>query len=89
MFLLPAYVLKVPGKTLMPLYEKLILKNVSALCLSIELSLVEPFSLCDAPRPQSSATTKVGLDYKGLIIWMLVCVFMFHFICEYKYCPGN
>lgn len=66
--LLPAYVLKVPGKSLMPLYEKLILKNVSALTLSIELFLVEPFSLCEAPRAQSSATTKVGLDYYVLII---------------------
>ena len=43
----------------MPSYEKLILMNVSSLSLSLELSLVEPFSLCEAPGAQSSATTKV------------------------------
>lgn len=74
-FLLPAYVLKVPGNSLMPLYEKLNLKNVSALSLSMELSLVEPFSLCEEPRAHSSATTKVGLDYNGL---MLCIYFSFH-----------
>ncbi|KAM7396206.1 hypothetical protein PAMP_019263 [Pampus punctatissimus] len=49
---------KVPGKNLVPLYEKLLLKNVSPLSLSMELSLVEPFTLCEARGVYSSATTK-------------------------------
>lgn len=43
----------------MPLYEKLILENVSSLSLSMELSVVEPFSLCEATGAHSSATNKV------------------------------
>uniref|UniRef100_A0A3Q4HS25 Hydin adenylate kinase-like domain-containing protein n=1 Tax=Neolamprologus brichardi TaxID=32507 RepID=A0A3Q4HS25_NEOBR len=41
-----------------PLYEKLILKNVSSLPVSMKLSLIEPFSLCEAPGEHSTATTK-------------------------------
>ncbi|KAK2918189.1 hydrocephalus-inducing protein homolog [Channa argus] len=52
------YIEKVPGKSLMPLYEKLVLKNVSCLSLSMELSLVEPFFLCEGPRSQNSCTIK-------------------------------
>ncbi|XP_030281249.1 hydrocephalus-inducing protein homolog isoform X1 [Sparus aurata] len=52
------FIKKVPGESLMPSYEKLILTNVSSLSLSLELTLVEPFSLCEAPGAQSSATTK-------------------------------
>ncbi|XP_045894276.1 hydrocephalus-inducing protein homolog isoform X2 [Micropterus dolomieu] len=52
------YIKKAPGKRLLPLYDKLILENVSSLLLSVELSLVEPFSLCEAPGALSSATTK-------------------------------
>ncbi|XP_041651130.1 hydrocephalus-inducing protein homolog [Cheilinus undulatus] len=52
------YMEKVPGKNLTPLYEKLILRNASSLSLTVELSLVEPFSLCDAQRAYSSLTTK-------------------------------
>ncbi|KAI3370851.1 hypothetical protein L3Q82_007368 [Scortum barcoo] len=52
------YMEKVPGKSLTVLYEKLILQNVSPLSLSMELSLVDPFSLCEAPGVHSSATTK-------------------------------
>lgn len=64
------YVLQVPGKSLTPLYEKLILENVSSLSLSMELSLVEPFSLCEASGALSTATTKV-LPF--------ICLFVFHF----------
>ncbi|XP_047451812.1 hydrocephalus-inducing protein homolog [Mugil cephalus] len=52
------YIKKVKGKRLLPLYEKLVLKNVSSLSLSMELSLIEPFSLCEAPGDNSSSTTK-------------------------------
>ncbi|XP_062413504.1 hydrocephalus-inducing protein-like [Pungitius pungitius] len=42
----------------MPLYEKLVLENVLSLSLSVELSLVESFSLCEASGAHSPATTK-------------------------------
>uniref|UniRef100_A0A8D3BS88 HYDIN axonemal central pair apparatus protein n=1 Tax=Scophthalmus maximus TaxID=52904 RepID=A0A8D3BS88_SCOMX len=48
-------------ESLTPLYQKLVLKNVSALSLSMTLALVEPFSLCEARGAQSSATTKVNI----------------------------
>lgn len=47
----------------MPLYEKFILTNVSPLSLSMELRLVEPFSLSEAPGANSSATTKVRINH--------------------------
>lgn len=56
-------VLQTTGKSITPLYKKLVLKNVSALTLSMELSIVEPFSLCEAQGAQSSATTKVCQSY--------------------------
>lgn len=56
------HVLQVLGESLTPLYEKLILTNVSSLSLSMELCVVEPFSLCDSPGAHSSATTKVYLS---------------------------
>ncbi|XP_030613884.1 hydrocephalus-inducing protein homolog isoform X2 [Archocentrus centrarchus] len=52
------YTEKVKGENLLPLYEKLILKNVSSLPLSMKLSLVEPFCLCEAPSDPTTATTK-------------------------------
>ncbi|XP_029009061.1 hydrocephalus-inducing protein homolog isoform X2 [Betta splendens] len=66
------YIEKAPGKSLTPLYEKLVLKNVSALCLSMELSLVEPFSLCEAPSALNSATTKCMVlgDGKQAELWV-------------------
>ncbi|XP_026221932.1 hydrocephalus-inducing protein homolog [Anabas testudineus] len=66
------YIEKVSGKSLKPLYEKLVLKNVSALSLSMELSLVEPFSLCEAPKAHSSATTKSMIldDGKQAELWV-------------------
>lgn len=53
--------LQVKGESVRPLYEKLILKNVSSLPVSMKLSLIEPFSLCEAPGEHSSATTKVHI----------------------------
>ncbi|XP_053175951.1 hydrocephalus-inducing protein homolog [Scomber japonicus] len=64
---------KVPGKTLIPLYEKLVLKNVSPLTLSMELSLVEPFSLCEARGGHSSATTKSMVLGNGMQAELWVC----------------
>ncbi|GAA6221266.1 hydrocephalus-inducing protein homolog [Lates japonicus] len=66
------YIEKVPGKSLVPLYEKLVLKNVSSLSLSMELSVVEPFSLCEAPGAHSSATTKSMVlgDRKQAELWV-------------------
>lgn len=52
------YIKKVKGDCVRPLYEKLILKNVSSLPVSMKLSLIEPFSLCEAPGEHSTATTK-------------------------------
>ncbi|XP_037622519.1 hydrocephalus-inducing protein homolog isoform X2 [Sebastes umbrosus] len=74
------YIEKVPGKSLTPLYEKLILENVSSLPLSMELSLVEPFSLCEASGALSTATTKsiVLGDGKQAELW--VCFNPFY--CE-------
>lgn len=51
--------LHVHGQVLQPIYEKLVLSNVSTQSLSLELSLTEPFSLCEAPGSFSSATIKV------------------------------
>ncbi|KAM9376112.1 hydrocephalus-inducing protein-like [Pholidichthys leucotaenia] len=52
------YIKKVKDKSVTPLYEKLVLKNVSSLSLSVKLSLVEPFSLCEASGDYSSVTVK-------------------------------
>lgn len=49
------------GQDLQPIFEKLVLNNVSSQSLSVELSLTEPFSLCEAPDAFSSASTKVRL----------------------------
>ncbi|KAI3371721.1 hypothetical protein L3Q82_024292, partial [Scortum barcoo] len=66
------YMEKVPGKSLKALYQKLILQNVSALSLSMEFSLAEPFSLCEAPGVYSSATTKSMVlgDRKQAELWI-------------------
>ncbi|KAM8861524.1 hydrocephalus-inducing protein homolog isoform 3-T3 [Synchiropus picturatus] len=56
--LLKFYTEKVPGKDLVPLYEILLLQNVSSLPLSMELSLAAPFSLCESSGAISSTTTK-------------------------------
>ncbi|XP_047678536.1 hydrocephalus-inducing protein-like isoform X5 [Tachysurus fulvidraco] len=49
---------KVPGMPLVPLYEKLYLKNVSMLALSLELTLGEPFGLCDCSSDDSFTFSK-------------------------------
>ncbi|KAG7333195.1 hypothetical protein KOW79_003330 [Hemibagrus wyckioides] len=49
---------KVPGMSLVPLYEKLCLKNVSTLALSLELTLAEPFGLCDCTSDDSFTSSK-------------------------------
>ncbi|XP_068458365.1 hydrocephalus-inducing protein homolog isoform X2 [Clinocottus analis] len=66
------YLEKVPGKSLKPLYEKLILENVSSLSLTVELSLVEPFSLCQASGAHSPVTTKSMVlgDGKQSELWV-------------------
>ncbi|XP_023811732.1 hydrocephalus-inducing protein homolog isoform X1 [Oryzias latipes] len=63
---------KVKGEKLPLLFEKLLLKNVSSLSLSIELKLGEPFFLCDASGEQSSATKKslVLGDGKQAELWV-------------------
>nr|XP_019962004.1 PREDICTED: hydrocephalus-inducing protein homolog [Paralichthys olivaceus] len=67
------YIEKVPGKDLMPLYEKLVLKNMLSLRLSMKLSLEGPFSLCDAPEAHSSDTTKSMVLGDGEKADMWVC----------------
>ncbi|KAK2841889.1 hypothetical protein Q5P01_012089 [Channa striata] len=64
---------KVPGTSLMPLYEKLVLKNVSSLSLSMELSLVEPFFLCDGPGAHDSSYFKSILLGDGRQTELWVC----------------
>ncbi|XP_072551301.1 hydrocephalus-inducing protein homolog [Salminus brasiliensis] len=52
------YVEKVPSMPLVPLYERLCLKNVSTLTLSMELTLAEPFGLCDHAGDDSFTSLK-------------------------------
>nr|XP_057932234.1 hydrocephalus-inducing protein homolog isoform X2 [Doryrhamphus excisus] len=52
------YAEKHPRKSLTPLYEELVLKNVSSLALSMKLFIAAPFSLCETQGDQSTATTK-------------------------------
>ncbi|XP_060779913.1 hydrocephalus-inducing protein homolog [Neoarius graeffei] len=51
-------VAKVPGMPLVPLHEKLYLKNVCPLAISLELTLAEPFGLCDCPSDDSFTFSK-------------------------------
>ncbi|XP_028440234.1 hydrocephalus-inducing protein homolog [Perca flavescens] len=67
------YTEKVPGESLKPLYEKLILENLSSLPLSMELSLVEPFSLCEASGAHSPATTMSMVVGEGRQAKLWVC----------------
>uniref|UniRef100_A0A3Q3XB93 Hydin adenylate kinase-like domain-containing protein n=1 Tax=Mola mola TaxID=94237 RepID=A0A3Q3XB93_MOLML len=57
-------------KDLTPLYEKLLLTNVSTRSLSLELRLIEPFSLCESPGAHSSATTKVHVSWEQADVWV-------------------
>ncbi|KAG7520061.1 hypothetical protein JOB18_021887 [Solea senegalensis] len=63
---------KVPGEKLKRIYEKLVLKNISSLPVSINICLEEPFSLCEAPETQSSNTSwsMVLDDGKQVDLWI-------------------
>ncbi|XP_028813720.1 hydrocephalus-inducing protein homolog [Denticeps clupeoides] len=52
------YVEKAPGVLLLPLYERLVLKSVSSLTLSLQLTLPEPFGLCDHSSDNRYVTSK-------------------------------
>ncbi|XP_067276661.1 hydrocephalus-inducing protein homolog isoform X2 [Pseudorasbora parva] len=52
------YVEKAPDVSLVPLYQRLVLKSVSSLNLSMELTLHEPFGLCDYDGDDLFTTTK-------------------------------
>ena len=52
-------VLQESGQSLVALYKRLVLKNISPLALSLELCLPEPFSLCDGQGDLTVATNKV------------------------------
>ncbi|KAI5620965.1 hydrocephalus-inducing protein-like, partial [Silurus asotus] len=62
------YVEKVPCMSLVPLYERLYLKNVSKLPLSLELTVPEPFGLSDCTSDDSFTSSKslvMGNDAKA------------------------
>ncbi|XP_075998116.1 hydrocephalus-inducing protein homolog [Genypterus blacodes] len=67
------YIENAPGKSLVPLYEMLVFKNVSSISLHIELSVVEPFSLCEAEGNFSSATSKSIFLGDGKQVELWVC----------------
>ncbi|KAK5867885.1 hypothetical protein PBY51_012341 [Eleginops maclovinus] len=67
------YIEKIPRKSLTPLFEKLILENVSSLPLYMELSLVEPFSLCEASGAHITVSTKSMLLGIGRKAELWVC----------------
>lgn len=46
--------------SLVPLYQRLVLKSVSSLNLSMELTLREPFGLCDYDGDELFTTSKVN-----------------------------
>uniref|UniRef100_A0A4W4HAH7 Hydin adenylate kinase-like domain-containing protein n=1 Tax=Electrophorus electricus TaxID=8005 RepID=A0A4W4HAH7_ELEEL len=52
------YVEKVPGMSLVPQYQSLHLKSVSALALSLELTVPEPFGLCECTGDDLFTITK-------------------------------
>eukprot|EP00063_Salmo_salar_P029727 XP_014004562.1 PREDICTED: hydrocephalus-inducing protein homolog isoform X1 [Salmo salar] len=52
------YVEKAPGVSLLPLYQKLLLRNVSSLALSLQLTLAEPFGLSDHDGDHTCVTSK-------------------------------
>lgn len=51
--------LQAPGVSLLPLYQKLLLRNVSSLALSLQLTLAEPFGLSDHDGDHTCVTSKV------------------------------
>nr|XP_055030475.1 hydrocephalus-inducing protein homolog [Misgurnus anguillicaudatus] len=52
------YVEKAPDVHLVPLYQRLVLKSVSSLNLSMKLTLHEPFALCEYEGDELFATSK-------------------------------
>uniref|UniRef100_A0A8C1VWI8 Hydin adenylate kinase-like domain-containing protein n=1 Tax=Cyprinus carpio TaxID=7962 RepID=A0A8C1VWI8_CYPCA len=52
------YVEKAPDVSLVPLYQRLVLKSLSSLNLSMELTLHEPFGLCDYDGDELYTTSK-------------------------------
>ncbi|XP_049580395.1 hydrocephalus-inducing protein homolog [Syngnathus scovelli] len=67
------YIEKLPGEDLTQLYEELVLKNVSSLSLSMELSLASPFSLCEARGVFSTANTKSMTLAQGEETQLWIC----------------
>lgn len=53
----------------MPLYNRLYLENVSTLALSLELTLAEPFGLCDCTTDDSFTFSKVYVFKKNNLGW--------------------
>ncbi|KAF5907639.1 hydrocephalus-inducing protein, partial [Clarias magur] len=64
---------KVPDVPLVPLYEKLHLKNVSKLALSLDLILAEPFGLCDHMGDDSLTFSKSLVMGIGAEMELWVC----------------
>ncbi|KAF5907636.1 hydrocephalus-inducing protein, partial [Clarias magur] len=64
---------KIPDIPLVPLYEKLHLKNVSKLGLSLELTLAEPFGLCDRMGDDSLTFSKNLVMGVGAEVELWVC----------------
>ncbi|XP_030621187.1 hydrocephalus-inducing protein homolog [Chanos chanos] len=59
------YIKKAPDDVLVPKYQKLAVRNISSLALSLDLTLNEPFGLCDCSDDNSFTTSKrlsLGLE---------------------------
>ncbi|KAJ3596857.1 hypothetical protein NHX12_003257 [Muraenolepis orangiensis] len=61
------------GKSLVALYERLVLKNISPLPLAMELCLPEPFSLCETYGDHARATNKTMVLGSGAERDVWVC----------------
>lgn len=53
---------KVVGENLTPMLEKVVLKNVSSLCVTAKFSLTEPFFLCESEEETTVTTMSMVLD---------------------------
>ncbi|XP_029109509.1 hydrocephalus-inducing protein homolog isoform X1 [Scleropages formosus] len=69
---------KTLGVSLVPLYQPLVLTNVSSLPLSMELALVKPFGLCDHPEDPSFVTSKIQTLGVGQDVKLWVCFNSLH-----------
>lgn len=59
-----------PDVSLVPLYQRLVLKNVSSLTLSFELSVSEPFGLCENSGDNAFILSKVQYHkFPALEMW--------------------